>query len=249
MRSTFAAALATLGIVAAFAEAAVITVPAALTSTEGSGNYVISNLAGLTFQQVVSASQLTTGGLEPGSQITGLRFRANGPETTTTALSLTTLNISVGKSNFAPGSLTSSVAGNQGADTVLARSGSITFAANSFPVSGSPNLFGAVIPFTTPYTYTGGPLLLTINQSASNRVFRIDAAGTGSALAGTDFQSRQGGFNSTTVSTINGTPSTAFYIATQYEFTPPAPIPEPASLSLLACAGMLSLRRRSVIAN
>ncbi len=154
MRTKVTAAVAALGIFAASAGAAVITVPATLTSTEGSGNYVFSNLAGLTFQQVVSASQLTTGGLEPGSQITGLRFRANGgtgasAETTTTALTLSTLNISVGKSNFAPGSLTSSVAGNQGADTVLARSGSITFAANSFPVSGTPRAFGPVIPFTT----------------------------------------------------------------------------------------------------
>ena len=201
-------------------------VPSNLAAT-GGGNSVFSTTAGLNYQQVVSAASLTASGITAsgitaGAQLTGLQFRANGNQASSaSALTLTTFNVSLGQSNFAAGSLSNSLSGNQAADTVLARSGSISFAANSFATAGTgPNTFGPVPAFTTPYTYTGDNLLMTLSQSTSNQNFLVDA-GSSSQFAATDYQTVQGGFGSDSLSTNNG----SFYTVIEVVYVP---VPEPA---------------------
>lgn len=151
-----------------------IVAPSALNGVEGAGFYIYNGP--ITFQQVMAPSQLL--GLQVGDVITGMQLRLDSTWLASAASSNTNFDVSIGPSNFAPGSLTSSVAGNQGAGTVLARSGSIDFPLNSFSFGSSPNSFGPLIPFTTNYTYTGGNLLLTISHQAPSAELDFDV-GTG----------------------------------------------------------------------
>ncbi|HQR07423.1 MAG TPA: PEP-CTERM sorting domain-containing protein [Gemmatales bacterium] len=144
--------------------------PTALNGVEGTGFYIYNGP--ITFQQVMDPSQLL--GLQVGDVITGMQLRLDSTWLASAASSNTNFDVSIGPSNFAPGSLTSSVAGNQGAGTVLARSGSIDFPLNSFSFGSSPNAFGPFIPFTTNYTYTGGNLLLTISHQAPSAELDFD---------------------------------------------------------------------------
>jgi len=144
-----------------------VITPSSLNGVEGSGVYIY--FGPITFQQVMSPSQLV--GLQIGDIITGMQLRLDSNWLASAGSTNTNFDVSIGPSNFAPGSLTSSVSGNQGPGTVLARSGSITFPLNSFPFGASPNNFGPLIPFTTSYQYTGGDLLLTItHQTPSNEL-------------------------------------------------------------------------------
>src|SRR5207302_8764496 len=87
-------------------------------------------------------------------------------------------DVYLGPSNFAPGSLSTSPAANQGAGTMQVRSGPLTFPANSFPGGSSPNAFGPEITFSTPYTYTGGDLLLTLRYTAASGQLLFDFQNT-----------------------------------------------------------------------
>lgn len=147
-----------------------IVAPSALNGVEGTGFYIYNGP--ITFQQVMAPSQLL--GLQVGDVITGMQLRLDSTWPASAASSNTNFDVSIGPSNFAPGFLTSSVAGNQGAGTVLARSGSINFPLNSFPFGGSPNGFGPFIPFSTNYTYTGGNLLLTISHQTPSSELDFD---------------------------------------------------------------------------
>lgn len=151
-----------------------LVAPSALNGVEGAGFYIYNGP--ITFQQVMAPSQLL--GLQVGDVITGMQLRLDSTWLASAASSNTNFDVSIGPSNFAPGSLTSSVAGNQGAGTVLARSGSINFPLNSYSFGGSPNSFGPLIPFTNNYTYTGGNLLITISHQTPSSELDFDV-GTG----------------------------------------------------------------------
>jgi hypothetical protein len=208
------------------ARAGVIMAPAALAGSEGNSLYNFTSAGAYTYQQLYGTSQLT--GLTPGDVISGLQFRLNGGDPTGPAagVNLSNFDVYLGPSNFAVGSLSSSTAGNEGPGTVLARSGAISFAAGSYPGGGTgPDPFGPVIPFTTPFTYTGGSLLLTLSYSTpTGGPLSFDA---GSPL--NDVQARSGaGYNNATVSAnFSGTGLVAQFV------------PEPAG-ALLVIAGMLA---------
>lgn len=232
----FALALLAAGLLAGPAAAGLIVAPTSLAAAEG--NVSFSADTALTTQVVYAPAQLA--GLLPGDRITGLQFRFNGGEAAGPAapVSFANFDVYLGPSNFAPGSLSTSTAGNQGAGTVLARGGPITFAANSFPGGAGPNPFGPLIPFTTPYTYTGGDLLLTLSHSAPSSVLVFDAD-----VGLTGVQGRQnGGYNSSFV--LQNMSQFAFVV----QFTTAAPaVPEPATVVVfggLALAGAVGYRRR-----
>src|SRR5690349_4563859 len=91
--------------------------------------------------------------------------------------------------------MSNTLADNRGADEVLVHTGPLTIGAGDYPTGGSPNAFGATISFTTPYTYTGGPLLLEYSHTPfPSTVSFADAVGNspdGRSAFGT-------GFNATT---------------------------------------------------
>jgi hypothetical protein len=78
-----------------------------------------------------------------------------------------TINIGQG---VAFGSQTTTFATNFVGAPTTCRSGPLTINAGAFPLGGPPRPFGAVIPLTTPFTYTGGNLLIEIRHTGSNIV-------------------------------------------------------------------------------
>jgi len=111
-------------------------------------------------QQVYDVSLLD--GLIPGDQITGITFRLDSSQTGLPAQSVTNYEIRLSRSVNEAGSLSLTFADNRGPDDVIVRSGPLTFSEGDFTGGASPNAFGAIIPFTTPYIYKGGPLLLEL---------------------------------------------------------------------------------------
>jgi hypothetical protein len=219
---------------ASVARAQTAVVPSAFAATEGNISFAYTSTLQITYQQVYGTALL--GALTPGTQITGMSFRLDGgsPNGPTTAYNFANFDIRIGTSVFAPGSLSSTVASNLGGDTVLARSGALSFGVNSFFGGAGANPFGPVITFTTPYTYNGGHLLLTVSHSAgggSNIAF--DAAST----LGTNAQYRQefGTYNSATTSQNVG----SIGLITQFQTA--VVIPEPGTLALLALGATLGL--------
>lgn len=142
----------------AHAQTGAYVLPLGDPSIEGNSNIFYE--ASGTYQVVYSSALMS--GLPIGTEILGLSFRMNGELPTNTETSYTNFDISIGPSNFAPGSLSTSAAANQGAGTQQVRSGSITFPDHYFPGDETPNAFAAPIWFSSPYVFTGGHLLLTI---------------------------------------------------------------------------------------
>jgi hypothetical protein len=180
-----------------------------------------------------------------GAVINGFRLRLKaGQATVTTAVTSSNFDISIGPPAFQVGSLSTSTAGNQGPGTVLARSGPITFPANSFVGGAGPNPFGPLISFTTPYTYTGSDLLLTFSDTAFSSSIVCDAT---TGLPTTAAQGRQnvGVYNSPSVpNSFNG-----FAMIVQFDYD--TPVPEPSGCMLCGQAVLAgvayrkSSRRRS----
>jgi hypothetical protein len=188
--------------------------PTALNGVEGAGFYIFNGP--ITFQQVYAPAQLV--GLLPGSIITGMQLRLNSTFLESPASTVTNFDVALGPSNFAPGSLSNSVAGNQGAGTVQVRTGNVSFAENAYSFGSSPNGWGPVIPFSSSFTYQGGDLLLTVTHTAPSSELDFDV---GSGLTGVQYYQAQL-YNATTLtdSEIGNA------IAVQFSFIA---VPEPAT--------------------
>ena len=153
--------------VATPAPAALIVIPPGFENGGGQdGDSTPLGAAGIAqrFQQVFGAALL--GGLQVGDVITGLTFRLTEasffdlpPQT------VTNYEIRLSRSVHQPASLDLVFANNRGADEVIVRSGPLVFNEGDFRGGSSPNPFGVIIPFTNPYTYAGGPLLIEIGHT------------------------------------------------------------------------------------
>jgi hypothetical protein len=209
----------------AFAD--LVVVPPSLAATEGDQTYGF-NFA-VTFQQLYGTSQLA--GLSPGDQITGMQFRltADVPTAPPAALTASNFDVYLGSSSVQVGSLSSVVASNQGPGTTLTRSGALAIPPLSYSGGPGPNAFGPLIPFATPYTYTGSSLLLTLSYSNLNPggTMLFDA---GSGLP--DVQARTGLGYANPLLEFGGPPNYGLVV----RFTT-VPVPEPGSL-LPVGAGM-----------
>ncbi|MFZ5801384.1 MAG: hypothetical protein ACOY3D_08450, partial [Candidatus Omnitrophota bacterium] len=148
--------------------AVAIVVPPGFELTEGDNgqNTAVRDLA-RTLQIVYAVSQLS--GLPAGSSINGMAFRLNGGTDSGPASDRTWINydIQFSSSLNPPGSLSSTFAANIGPDVVTVRSGTLTIPGGSFPGGSTPNAFGFLIPFTIPYAYGGGDLLITIRHTGN----------------------------------------------------------------------------------
>jgi hypothetical protein len=125
----------------------------------GSSDNAPLGVSGQHFQQVFSSVLLTN--LSVGVWINGIAFRVQGTETALPAQTIPIYNISLSQSPNVPGSLSATFANNRGADFLTVRSGALTVNAGDFPGGSSPNAFGW-IPFSTPYQYQGGDLLIEV---------------------------------------------------------------------------------------
>ena len=178
-------------------------------------------------------------GITPGTELISIGFRVNGGATTNAQeLNFAQWNLQLSTPQAPFPTLSTTFADNIGADVVTVRSGPLTIPIGALIGGPGPNPFFD-LAFTTPYTYTGGPLLVTLNHTGAGiPVSTSVAIGSGSGLIGTvaatSFEADVGigGFNGPI--TRFGTESVA--------------LPAPGTLMLfgLGLAGLgLAARRRS----
>lgn len=187
------------------------------------------------FQQVYGTPLLTD--LNVGDQIIGLTFRVDGTASALPAQTVANYEIRLSRSLNGPGSLSAVFADNRGLDEVIVRSGPLVILPGDLPGGSSPNSFGVLIPFSTPYIYLGGPLLLEVAHDGFPAGGRnADADYPTSLSAQTAFGN---GFAATTADA--GLYSEA--IVVQFEVTT---APEPRTLLLMGLgpAGLMTLRRK-----
>ncbi|MFP6859439.1 MAG: choice-of-anchor D domain-containing protein [Roseibacillus sp.] len=120
-----------------------------------------------TIQYIYDESLLTS--LPPGSVLTGMAFRINGGGASWPAEDLTwpDFDVQFSASNHGAGQLNNVFSENIADDAVTVRSGTLTVLNREYPAGATPNELGPQIAFTTPYTYNGGDLLITIRHSGN----------------------------------------------------------------------------------
>ncbi|MGD9693549.1 MAG: hypothetical protein AB7G17_06985 [Phycisphaerales bacterium] len=236
-----------LAVASGVAMAAQTTVPNAFASTGGEtglNTFIRDTGAPRAGQLLIGASQL--GAISPGMQITGMYFRlysntAFNPAGTwpTTPISWNNYEVRVGTAALGVAGSSTVFANNLGGDTVLARSGALTLGANSFSGganSPTANSWGPLISFTTPFTYSGGDLVIEIRHDGGTFTPTrfLDAVLATNPGYGTDFRS-------ITTTTFAGTTGVdASFTITQLEYV----IPGPGGAALFGMAGLIGLRRR-----
>jgi hypothetical protein len=181
-------------------------------------------------QSIYGTSLLTD--LHVGDVITGLSFRVDTDGPAPAAQTISNYEIRLSKSSKTPGTLSNTLADNRGADEVIVRTGPLNIAAGDYPTGASPNAFGATIAFTTPYTYTGGPLLLEYSHTPFPSTHSFADAATVNAADG---QSAFGtGFSATTADIG----MTTDVVVVRFQV-----VPEPAT-ALAAIIPLLAMRTR-----
>jgi len=187
--------------VASNASADVVVPPASEFVQGGGGETSALGRNDNRIQIVYGVSELT--GLNVGDIITGLTFRIGStPAVLAAPQTVANYEIRLSQSQNAPGSLSTTFADNRGPDEVV-RSGPLTINEGDWTNVGRPRPFGPIIPFTTNYTYNGGPLLLeyahtpfplggTIAELVNSNVDSQFLAGNGFDSTTADIQNKLG---------------------------------------------------------
>jgi len=148
----------------AHAQSTAVIPPAAESTAGNVGDQIpLGDIFGGSYQVIYAPSQL--GSIPPGSVITGLQIRRNNSLLApwpAAALTIGRFDISIGSSSRTPATATATFADNISAP-VLVRSGPLQLAAGAYPGGPTgtvPKAFGPLIPFSTGYVYSGGPLVV-----------------------------------------------------------------------------------------
>lgn len=144
--------------------AATVVAPNAFEAVEAPGTTFVPFRSGpFTFQWVLPASDFA--GVSPGTQLTSIGFRLDGGELSNTqALNFAQWNLQLSTPQSPFPTLSTTFADNIGADAVTVRSGPLTVPIGALIGGPGPNPFFE-IPFTTPYSYTGASLLVTLSHT------------------------------------------------------------------------------------
>jgi hypothetical protein len=171
-----------------------------------------------TYQMQFSPAAL--GGLPVGARITELRLRlgtnavSNFPANTITwsdyevTLAQAANPVSLMTGNFAANMLS----------PVLVKAGPLSISANSFVAAGtSPNPFGSLVVFDTPYVYQGGDLVMLFSHTGSdaNTNAFLDAARTTSPGYGTAFRA----FSASTFHSASGGSASLTIVQIVFSYT------------------------------
>jgi hypothetical protein len=180
-----------LSLAAACAGAQVLTViPNNFTAAEGNASSSsLFQVGPASLQALYTEAFLGAAGITPGVVIDGISYRRNGGGTTGPAADTNYASYSIFMSpTFAdPLSMTNTYASNVVGTQVQVYGGPLTFAAGSMPGGATPNAFGTTVTFSTPYTYTGGSLLIEVRRSmrtGDTGVLNTDLDSTAGSQAG-----------------------------------------------------------------
>ncbi len=163
------------GALAAIAHAqSTAVIPPAAESTAGSlpaDPRPLGNASSSVYQVIYDASLLAS--IPRGSVITGLQIRTNNrfiatPTWPSAPLTIERYDITMGSSDRTPATKSAVFADNL-RNPVLVRSGPLSLAAGAYPggPSGTLKPFGPLIPFSTGFVYSGGPLVILFRVSST----------------------------------------------------------------------------------
>ncbi|MFO0861042.1 MAG: hypothetical protein U0570_10825 [Phycisphaerales bacterium] len=145
---------------AAHGQSTQVLPPANETVAGGSQNsLMLPNFSSGTHQVLYRADQIA--GIPVGSVITGMQLRLSDASVAfpPTGFSASQYDVRLASSSKTPATMTTTYATNM-TNPVLVRSGPLSIAAGAYPGTGSPRGWGPLIPFTTGYVYSGGPLVI-----------------------------------------------------------------------------------------
>jgi hypothetical protein len=205
--------------------------PNANASMNGNGAqfFVFDTDSPITFQWDIAASQLTS---LVGLDITALGFRLpGGASTVGSTINFPSFDLELSSSLNPLGSLSSTPASNVAANAVTVYNAPLTIPANSLIGGPGPNPF-YLIEFTTPFLYTGGDLLMTLQRTGETAV-GVDANSVDSL--------------GDTVGCSGGTCFAQFYNYPITEFEATSAVPETSSVFLMgtvALGCLAALRRK-----
>jgi hypothetical protein len=215
-----------------------VVVPNSAQGAPGGGTFLGPlSTAQRTYQLLIDDVELT--GLL-GQQISGVTWRLlpsavnNYPAADAT---FTSFDIRLSGS-VDPSARSLTFADNVVGPQTLVRSGPLNIPAGSFPAGGSPTTFGHVVTFDTPYTYTGGNLLMELRHtgisSASASVDSVLASGGPSNGYGVRFSAAwQSSYTAT--SGLQGNAVVTNFLV----------VPEPAAAGLASLAFVAVASRRT----
>ncbi|MGH7244791.1 MAG: hypothetical protein ACREJD_15365 [Phycisphaerales bacterium] len=148
--------------------------------------------AGRTLEWVFSGSQISM--FAPGARVVSVAFR----NSTTSAgpiaqADFTDWSLSLARSLAAPGSLSSTISNNIGADSTLVRSGALSLIpGTALQKSGATAPFSWETRFDDDFEFSGGNLHLLLSQSGSGVAgVNFDAAASGDSGTNVLFQARK----------------------------------------------------------
>jgi hypothetical protein len=254
--------------VAQQAEATIVVGPNQYATTPGTNNvnspFGAASTSSVYVLQVQYAASLFSN-VAIGSQLTSIGFRlAAGGTTNSKALQYNDFEIQVGSGANAIGNLSRTFSSNMGSDTIVARSGPLTIAKNAFKADACTNArrCTTIVPtnsfytinFTTPYTYEGGDLLITLSSvlaaSTIGQIVPLDAVNAQQVhTVSTTSISGSGSSFPTSGLPVNFT----YAPILQFTFANPLPaaVPEPATWGMFVggfgLLGAATRRRRTTI--
>jgi len=176
--------------------------PANAAVNGGTGNFIpLGVSSGGAYQVLYEPSQLV--GLPIGGRITSIRLRQWNSESSAwppAAAVCTDYEIRLGTSTRTAATVSTTFANNI-SGAVLVRDGALNLDANAYPggaaTGTTPEDWGPVIAFSTPYTYTGGPLVIEFRNNGTGAVTHFADAVTpftaGAALGTTASQTAASG--------------------------------------------------------
>ena len=220
------------------ARAATVVVPNSLANTQGDfGNGFPFNIAAFSqtsmrYQQVFAGSQFSA--LGGPQSITAIAFRTESiaPAFVST---LSNVQINLSTTAAAPDGLSIAFANNVGAnDKVVFGPGPLTLSSSNN--SGPPRSFDVIIALQSAFTYdpSAGNLLLDVRNIGGGSSEQFDAVFTGGDPVSRAF---------TLSGTVNNTSGQLDTLGLIAQFTTVA-VPEPTTLTFLAVAPFVLLRRR-----
>ncbi len=171
---------------------AAVVAPGTYTATHGTGglNTLLRNSgAPRTYQMQFTPAAL--GGLPVGASITELRFRleTNTPAFPANVVTWSDYEVTLAQAANSISSMSPNFASNM-RSPVLVKNGALSISAYSFTTGTTPNPFGSLVVFDTPYVYQGGDLVMLFSHTGSdsaNTAF-LDAVTSTTQGYGTDFR-------------------------------------------------------------